>query len=115
MGRKFRPLIFIAALLAALGLTACSHSGSSAAQIARGKDVYDTNCAPCHESSSVSLPTQPPKLDGLFQKSTLPSGAPATDAQVRQTIVGGKGVMPPFGPALQPDDLDALIAYLHTR
>jgi mono/diheme cytochrome c family protein len=115
LARNSSPFILIAALLSTLGLTACSHSGSSAAQIARGKDLYDTNCAPCHESSSVSLPTQPPKLDGLFQKSTLPSGAPATDAQVRKTIVEGRGVMPPFGPALQPDEVDALIAYLHTR
>ena len=115
VARKFSRLVLVAAVLPTLGLTACSHSRASAAQIARGKDIFDTSCAPCHESSSISLPTQPPKLDGLFQKSTLPSGAPATDAQVRKTITDGRGIMPPFGPAFNDDQLDALIAYLHTR
>jgi len=115
VARRISPFIFVAAILSALSLTACSHSRSSAAQIARGKELFETNCAPCHESTGISLPTQPPKLDGLFQKSTLPSGAPATDAQVRKTITDGRGIMPPFGPVFQPDELDALIAYLHTR
>jgi mono/diheme cytochrome c family protein len=107
--------MLLAALFAAIGLTACSRSGASAEQIARGKDIFDTSCAPCHVSNSVPLPTQPPNLDGLFKKSTLPSGAPATDAQVRKTITEGRGVMPPFGPVIHDEDLDALIAYLHTR
>jgi mono/diheme cytochrome c family protein len=34
---------------------------------------------------------------------------------VRKTITEGRGIMPPFGPVLQPDEMDALIAYLHTR
>jgi mono/diheme cytochrome c family protein len=112
---SFGAFILLAALFAAIDLAGCSHSGSSAAQIARGKDIFDTSCAPCHVSNSVPLPTQPPNLDGLFKKATLPSGAPATDAQVRKTITEGRGVMPPFGPVIHDEDLDALIAYLHTR
>jgi mono/diheme cytochrome c family protein len=111
---NLRTLLFFAIILLALGLTACSHR-PSAAEISRGKAIFTTNCAPCHESSSISLPTPPPKLDGLFSKPTLPSGAPATDEQVRKTITEGRGIMPPFGPVLQPDEMDALIAYLHTR
>jgi len=107
-------LLFFATVFSALGLTACSHR-PSAAEISRGKEIFTTNCAPCHENSSISLPTPPPKLDGLFRKPTLPSGAPATDAQVRKTITEGRGIMPEFGQSLQPDELDALIAYLHTR
>jgi mono/diheme cytochrome c family protein len=112
---SFGAFILLAALFAAIELAGCSHSGSSAAQIARGKDIFDTSCAPCHVSNSVPLPTQPPNLDGLFKKATLPSGAPATDDQVRKTITDGRGVMPPFGPVIHDNDLDALIAYLHTR
>lgn len=115
MARKVSPLFWAIAFASTIGLGGCSHSGSSAAQIARGKDIFDTSCAPCHVSNSVPLPTQPPNLDGVFQKSTLPSGAPATDAQVRKTITEGRGVMPPFGPVIHDEDLDALIAYLHTR
>jgi mono/diheme cytochrome c family protein len=112
---KFNRFIPVAVVFFATGLMSCSHSASSAAQIARGKEIYDGSCAPCHEASSITLPTQPPKLDGLFNKPTLPSGAPATDAQVRKTITEGRGVMPPFGPVIHDEDLDALIAYLHTR
>ena len=115
MVRKAIPYILVAAILSAMGLVSCSHSNSNAAQIERGKEIFDTSCAPCHEASNITLPTQPPKLDGLFQKSTLPSGAPATDAQVRATITNGRGIMPPFGPVIHDDDMDALIAYLHTR
>lgn len=112
---KFHLPLLFAAIFPALIMTACSNEKSSAAQIARGKDIFDTSCAPCHVSNSVPLPTQPPDLDGLFKKSTLPSGAPATDSQVRKTITEGRGVMPPFGPVIHDEDMDALIAYLHTR
>lgn len=114
MAGKLSSLVFFATVLSALGLTACSRHPSSE-EISRGKAIYTTNCALCHESNAISLPTQPPKLDGLFSKPNLPSGAPATDAQVRKTITEGRGIMPPFGPVLQPDEMDALIAYLHTR
>jgi mono/diheme cytochrome c family protein len=110
---RSRRLLLVITVLFALGCASCSHS--DAAKIAQGKEIYDTSCAPCHEASSITLPTQPPKLDGLFKKPTLPSGAPATDAQVRATITNGRGIMPPFGPVIHDADLDALIAYLHTR
>jgi hypothetical protein len=58
---------------------------------------------------------QPPLLDGIFQRPSLPSGAPATDAQVRSTILGGRsGIMPPFQNALDSQDIGDIIEYLHT-
>jgi mono/diheme cytochrome c family protein len=54
-------------------------------------------------------------LDGIFQRPSLPSGAPATDAQVRSTILGGRsGIMPPFQNDLDSQDIDDIIEYLHT-
>jgi mono/diheme cytochrome c family protein len=44
----------------------------------------------------------------------LPSGLPANDRFVLQTINAGRGVMPPFGETLTRDQTDALLAYLHT-
>lgn len=62
----------------------------------RGEIVYERNCSACHDAENLQLLKQPPKLKGLFERKTLPSGAPATDDQVRKTIVAGRGIMPPF-------------------
>ena len=98
-----------------LGATACAHSSTEAqnsqAQF-QGKKVYDQWCAPCHEAKDLHLIKEPPRLDGLFRKPALPSGLPATDQQVR-VILEGRGIMPPFQQAVNGDDLDALMQYLH--
>ena len=81
----------------------------------QGKAVYDQQCAQCHEANNLHLLKDPPKLDGIFSREKLPSGAPATDSQVRDTILHGRGIMPSFETSVHGDDLDALILYLHTR
>lgn len=104
-------------LSAALWLTGCdAPSGltfDSAAS--RGRAVYERNCKPCHEDTRLELRTKPPNLNGLFTKKTLPSGAPATNEQVRRTIQLGRGIMPPFAQVLDKEDLDDLIQYLHKK
>jgi len=39
---------------------------------------------------------------------------PATDEHVRRTIVSGRKNMPPFDKVLDDDQLNDVIAYLHT-
>ncbi len=107
-------------ILAAFGIAGCSShtqsgGGTGAALSMHGKAVYDVQCAMCHDATNLHLIKEPPRLEGLFQKSALPSGAPATDAEVRNVILHGKGIMPPFEQSVNAADLDALIAYLHTR
>ena len=79
----------------------------------RGEVVYERNCSPCHDAQNLQLLKQPPKLAGLFQHPQLPSGAPATDEQVRKTIVSGRGIMPPFEHTLDKQQVDDLLKYLH--
>jgi mono/diheme cytochrome c family protein len=79
----------------------------------RGEVVYERNCSPCHDTQNLQLLKQPPKLAGLFQRRQLPSGAPATDEQVRKTIVSGRGIMPPFEHTLDKQQVDDLVKYLH--
>ena len=79
----------------------------------RGEELFQQNCAICHEASNLDLKKQPPKLEGLFQSKTLPSGAPATDEQVRKTIISGIGTMPAFDQRLSTDDVNDLLVYLH--
>jgi mono/diheme cytochrome c family protein len=43
----------------------------------------------------------------------LPSGAPATDEQVRKTIIQGLGTMPAFDQRLSDEDISDLVKYLH--
>ena len=118
---QFPRLCFSALLIfAACGISACSKNAqSNAGPVAEaalpGKKVYDVQCAMCHDATNLHLIKEPPRLNGIFQKSALPSGAPATDAEVRNVILHGRGIMPPFEQSVNSADLDALMAYLHTR
>ena len=82
-------------------------------QQADGRAVFDHYCSACHEAYSTSG-KKGPGLKGLFRKQYLPSGLPANDRFVKQAIGGGRGMMPEFGDALTQDQMEALIAYLHT-
>ena len=98
-------------LLLILILAGCTRSTSRAET--RGEALYQFHCAPCHETPPPDLLKEPPKLKGLFNSKTLPSGAPATDEQVRVVIVEGLGTMPAFQKRLQEQEIRDLIAYLH--
>lgn len=112
-----RRVLFSACLVAnAVVLASCSYfGGASKAEIASGQRLFQMHCAGCHNGKPLAVEEQPPNLNGIFQRSTLPSGAPATDAQVRSTIMQGRsGIMPPFANVLSSDDIRDIIAYLHT-
>ena len=80
---------------------------------ASGRRVYDRYCAMCHEAySSRSL--RGPSLQGLFKKQYMPSGTPANDDRVRDVVILGRSKMPGFGRALTQQQVDDLLAYLHT-
>jgi mono/diheme cytochrome c family protein len=83
------------------------------AQQAAGRAIFDHYCSACHNPYSSSG-KKGPGLKSLFRNQYLPSGLPANDRFVEQTIGGGRGMMPSFGDALTPDQLEALMAYLHT-
>jgi mono/diheme cytochrome c family protein len=54
-------------------------------------------------------------LAGIFRRPSLPSGAPATDAQVRSTILEGRsGIMPSFRNTLSDEEIANILRYLHT-
>lgn len=82
-------------------------------QQAAGRAVFDQYCSACHNAYSASA-KKGPGLKGLFRKKFLPSGLPANDRFVRQTIGGGRGMMPEFGGSLTQDQMDELLSYLHT-
>jgi mono/diheme cytochrome c family protein len=82
-------------------------------QQTRGRVVFRTHCAICHYDRQND-PLAGPSLMGVFQKSSLPSGAPANDERVTATVLHGHGLMPALGNTMDQQDVDDLLAYLHT-
>ena len=91
----------------------CHNQSALNPQQAEGKRLYDAGCAHCHEQNDLHLKKVPPNLHGLFNHTTLPDGAPATDAEVKRILLAGKGMMPSFAYQMTQEQMDALLAYLH--
>ena len=81
-------------------------------QQVHGHQVFQAHCAQCHYDR-VSDPLHGPPLLGVFKKTYLPSGAPANDERVTATVLHGRNLMP-AQPNTDPQDLEDLLAYLHT-
>jgi mono/diheme cytochrome c family protein len=79
-----------------------------------GLMLYQQRCAHCHEENDLALKKVPPNLHGVFDRKTLPSGIPATDAAVRSNVLNGRGMMPGFAGRFDDAQMAALLAYLHT-
>ncbi len=82
-------------------------------QQARGRRVYGQNCIRCHEPYS-SREIQGPSLHGIFKRDQFPSGIKASDERMIDVIEMGKSKMPSFRNALTQQQLQDLLAYLHT-
>ena len=122
--RDFALLSFLPCALAGVlicGLSACGPDKSTqsdaqlglTAEQSAGRQIYNQRCAACHYAYS-SRGSKGPSLKGVFQRKFLPSGLPANDRFVTQTIINGRGMMPAAGYTLSDDQLRALLAYLHT-
>jgi len=83
------------------------------AQQSRGRKVFNIYCLACHPAYSSSG-NKGPGLKKVLQKEYLPSGLTATDQHVMQTIMQGRGMMPSFGNQLDQQEIQDVIAYLHT-
>ncbi|HVP50474.1 MAG TPA: cytochrome c [Terriglobales bacterium] len=117
MSRRSKVVIFaVTALVSLAALAGYLWLGQTqfVGDEAQGQALFVLHCADCHENENSDLHKQPPKLEGLFRSKTLPSGAPATDAQVRKTIIEGRKTMPAFDQRLSEKDVDELVRYLHT-
>jgi mono/diheme cytochrome c family protein len=105
-------------LLSSAGLAssfvACRTTQPLTPQQAAGKHLYAVRCAHCHEENDLQLKKSPPDLHAAFKSAKLPSGAPATDPEVRRVILAGKGMMPAFNGRFDEAQMSALLAYLHT-
>lgn len=98
----------------ALMLAGCHSQPELTPQQAEGQHLYAGRCAHCHEENDLALKPPPPNIHGAMRKAKLPSGAAATDAEVRRLILTGKGKMPSFSGRFTEEQMAALLAFLHT-
>ena len=83
-------------------------------QQAAGRHVYDQTCDQCHEPYSTRG-KKGPGLKGVFKKQYLSeSGLPANDERVGEIIRAGRSKMPAFGQTLDQQQVEDLLAYMHT-
>jgi mono/diheme cytochrome c family protein len=80
---------------------------------ARGQQIFGSHCARCHYANKNSG-LRGPGLFALFRRKYLRSGAPANDERVTDLILHGRGMMPAMGNSIDEEQLQSLLAYLHT-
>jgi mono/diheme cytochrome c family protein len=80
---------------------------------ARGRAVFVSTCARCHNAYDMQA-LHGPSLFGVFRKPYLQSGAPARDDRVMEVVLHGRNLMPPSGGNLADQQLQDLLRYLHT-
>jgi mono/diheme cytochrome c family protein len=84
------------------------------AQQAAGRKIYDNYCDRCHRPYSTKG-KKGPGLKGVFQNPYLPiSGLPANDDRVGEIVRLGRKEMPGYSQTLSAQDLQDLLAYMHT-
>lgn len=103
-------------MLAALGchqLTPSKPLSELTPHEAAGHQVFVSRCSSCHHADTEKG-LNGPGLEGLFRKPYLPSGAAANNARVSAVILYGRNMMPALGNTLSDQQLEDLMAYLHT-
>jgi mono/diheme cytochrome c family protein len=121
--RKLRSgrLLILASLFVVLLLSACdiqrrksnAELGLNAEQSA-GRKIYDSLCDRCHEPYSTRG-KKGPSLSGMFKHQYLSlSGLPANDERVTDIIRNGRKDMPAYSQRLNDQEIQELLAYLHT-
>ena len=83
-------------------------------QQSAGRKIYDAKCDRCHQPYSTRG-RKGPGLKGIFRNKYLSlSGLPANDERVADIVRVGRNEMPGFSQTLSSQDIEDLLAYLHT-
>jgi mono/diheme cytochrome c family protein len=118
---KNRVAVFLALCVALAGTVGCDiERRKSDAELglnpqqAAGRKIYDNYCDRCHRPYSTKA-KKGPGLQGVFQHQYLPqTGLPANDDRVTEIIRNGRKDMPGYSQVLSQEDMQNLLAYLHT-
>jgi mono/diheme cytochrome c family protein len=83
-------------------------------QQVEGRKLYDNYCDRCHEPYS-SRGKKGPSMKGVFKKQYLSlSGLPANDERMSDIIKNGRAKMEGFRQVMTDQQIQDLLAYLHT-
>jgi mono/diheme cytochrome c family protein len=74
-----------------------------------GAELYGQYCAVCHNQGKNG-----PPLEGIMGRREFPSGTPANDARLKDTIKMGRAMMPAFTNTLTDEQINAIVKYVHT-
>ena len=85
-----------------------SEPGSPEELTLAGQEVFEQNCAVCHNLTSETLVG--PGLEQLFNRDQLPNGEPFSEENLKAWIVTGGGAMP--GLPLTEEQLEAVVVFL---
>ena len=110
---KFALFLGLAVVLGCHQLTPSKPLNELTPQEAAGHQIFVSQCSSCHYANTEKG-LNGPGLEGLFRKPYLPSGGVANDARVTAVIVRGRNMMPALGNTLSDQQLEDLMAYLHT-
>ena len=113
MRKSTNLMIAGALLLAGSSLYGQGKKGGATGDAAKGKGVFDQNCAVCHNADSAEV-KMGPGLKGLFKKDKMTNDKKPTEANVRGKIDEGGNGMPQYKDMLSDSDKDDLVAYLKT-
>jgi len=84
-----------------------------AADAAKGKANFESNCSVCHNADSDER-KMGPGLKGLFKHEKLANGKAVNEANVTGMINEGGNGMPPFADLLTKAEKDDIVAFLKT-
>jgi len=116
------PVVWVVVLvLASFALTGCDMERRKSdielglnPQQAAGRKIYDNECDRCHEPYSTKG-KKGPGLKGVFKNKYLSmSGLPANDERVTDIIRLGRHEMPAYNQKLSQEEIEDLLAYMHT-
>jgi mono/diheme cytochrome c family protein len=101
-------LVVLSAALVAVPAFAAKGDGDAA----KGKELFDTKCAICHNADSKDKKIGP-GLQGV-KDGKLPSGKDTTYENLLKNLNEGGGGMPAFDKLITSEEKDHVIAYVMT-
>jgi mono/diheme cytochrome c family protein len=87
-------------------MPAAVHGQVPSPDVAEGRRVFHQKCAVCHVANTVGEESYGPKLSKAQVE--------RSEAAVKQIIAAGGLRMPGFQHTLQPQQIDAIVAFLRT-
>jgi len=111
--RKFLFTVSASAMLCGALALAPACSADDKGDAAKGKDIFENQCAGCHNADSTEK-KMGPGLKGLFSKEALKNGDKPTYENVLKKVNEGGNGMPGYADMLSDTEKKDLLAYLQT-